>query len=111
MQTVNRHIYLASKQSCFNQYQVDPTCKLCSVAPDTRQHFVPECSVFKIERNIFKPRKANYTACSQTTEPLANYSGSHRTKLNYQKIGKKQMSQHYSNQEKENYQKITDQSV
>ena len=70
MQTVNRHIYLASKQSCFNQYQVEPTCNLCSAAPETRQHFVAECSVFEIERNIFKQRMANYTAsCIDQQDP------------------------------------------
>ena len=53
---------LQANRAVFNQYQVDPTCKLCSAAPETRQHFVAECSVFEIERNIFKQRMANYTA-------------------------------------------------
>ena len=35
-----------------------------SMAPETRQHFVAECSVFEIERNIFKQRMANYEGCS-----------------------------------------------
>ena len=49
---------------------MDPTRKLCSAAPETRQHFVAECSVFEIERNIFKQRMANYTApCIDQQDP------------------------------------------
>ena len=53
---------MQANRAVFNQYQVDPTCKLCSAVPETRQHFVAECLVFEIERNIFKQRMANYTA-------------------------------------------------
>ena len=61
---------LQANRAVFNQYQVDPTCKLCSVAPETRQHFVAECSVYDIERNIFKQRMANYTAlCIDQQDP------------------------------------------
>ena len=45
---------LQAIRAVFNQYQVDSTCKLHSVAPETRHHFVAECSVFEIERNIFR---------------------------------------------------------
>ena len=40
--------------AAFNQTQVNPTCKLCSTAPDTRQHFLSECSAFVIERQCKK---------------------------------------------------------
>ena len=33
---------LQGNRAAFNQYQVDPTCKLCSAAPETRQHFLAE---------------------------------------------------------------------
>ena len=49
---------------------MDPSCKLCSAAPETRQRFVAECSVFEIERYIFKQRMANYTAsCIDQQDP------------------------------------------
>ena len=54
MQDLNGHIYPARKRrAMFNQYAVDPTCELCLKAPETRQHFISECSVFKSERQEF----------------------------------------------------------
>ena len=29
---------------------MDPTCKLCTNAPETRQHFIAECTAFDSER-------------------------------------------------------------
>ena len=40
---------LQANRAAFNQYTVDPTCKLCSVAPATRQHFTGECVFFETE--------------------------------------------------------------
>ena len=49
---------------------MDPTCKLYSAVPETRQHFVAECSAYENERNIFKQRMANYTApCIDLQDP------------------------------------------
>ena len=49
---------------------MDLTFKLCSAAPETRQHCVAECSMYEIERNIFKLRMANYTAaCIDEQDP------------------------------------------
>ena len=36
--------------------------KLCSAAPETRQQFVAECSVYERERNVFKDRLYNNTS-------------------------------------------------
>ena len=44
---------LQGNRAAFNQYQVDPTCRLCSVSPETRQHFVSECSFLNPERSAF----------------------------------------------------------
>ena len=41
---------LQGNRAAFNQYTVDPTCKLCGEAPETRQHFISECSTFDSER-------------------------------------------------------------
>ena len=38
------NIHIAGK---FNQFVVDPTCKLCSALPETRQHFIAECVALK----------------------------------------------------------------
>ena len=47
---------LQANRAVFNQFQVDPTCKLCSAAPGTRQHYIAECSAFEIERDSFKQK-------------------------------------------------------
>ena len=51
---------LQANRAVFNQFQVDPICKLCSVAPGTCQHYIAECSIFEIERNSFKQKVCNY---------------------------------------------------
>lgn len=37
---------LQGNRAAFNQYTVDATCKLSLAAPETRQHFLVECSVY-----------------------------------------------------------------
>ena len=44
---------LQGNRAAFNQYQVDPTCRLCSLSPETRQHFVSECFFLSPERSAF----------------------------------------------------------
>ena len=39
---------LQGNRAAFNQHEVDPTCKLCSAAPETRQHFLTECTSFSL---------------------------------------------------------------
>ena len=34
---------IQSNRAVFNQFAVDPTCKLCDKSPETRQHFLAEC--------------------------------------------------------------------
>ena len=41
---------LQTNKVTFNQYSVNPTCKLCCRDPETRQHFVGECAFFEAER-------------------------------------------------------------
>ena len=50
---------LQGNRAVFNQYQVDPACKLCSAAPETRQHFLAECPVFESERDSFMQKMCN----------------------------------------------------
>ena len=50
---------LQGNRAVFNQCQVDPTCKLCSATPETRQHFLAECPVFETERDSFKQKMCN----------------------------------------------------
>ena len=37
----------------FNQFAVDPTCKLCEKSPETRQHFLAECQTLHRVRQSF----------------------------------------------------------
>ena len=44
---------LQGNRAAFNQYQVNPTCRLCSVAPENRQHFISECLFLNPERSDY----------------------------------------------------------
>ena len=44
---------LQSNRANFNQYKVSPTCQLCKVDPETREHFLVTCSTLQDSRNIF----------------------------------------------------------
>ena len=50
---------LQGNRAVFNQYQADPTCKLCSATPETCQHFIAECLVFETEWDSFKQKVCN----------------------------------------------------
>ena len=50
---------LQGNRAAFNQYTVDPTCKLCWEAPEIRQHFISECSTFDSERQDFVGKLQN----------------------------------------------------
>ena len=50
---------LQGNLAAFNQYTVDPTCKLCGEAPEARQHFISECSTFDSERKDFVGKLQN----------------------------------------------------
>ena len=61
---------LQADRAALNQYAVKTTCKLCQVAPETRQHFVGECAFFKDDRRIYIEKTFNdhnpFTSCPQT---------------------------------------------
>ena len=44
---------LQGNRAAFNQFVVDSTCKLYSSLPETRQHFLEECAVFKESRQEY----------------------------------------------------------
>ena len=37
---------LQANRAAFNQYSVNPTCKLCSKEPETREHFIAKCDSY-----------------------------------------------------------------
>ena len=39
--------------AAFNQFAVNPTCKLCSALPETHQHFIAECVALKKYRQDY----------------------------------------------------------
>ena len=45
--------------AAFNQCTIVPTCKLCLVAPETRQHFIAERPDFEAEREVFSKNLRN----------------------------------------------------
>lgn len=47
---------LQANRAAFNQHAVNPTCKLCSEGPETRQHFLTECSFLTAERQSYIQR-------------------------------------------------------
>lgn len=50
---------LQSNRAAFNQYTVDATCKLSLAAPETRQHFLVECSVYSAEWGKYTEKLRN----------------------------------------------------
>ena len=50
---------LQGNRAAFNQYTVDATCKLCLAAPETRQHFISECSAYTQEREVYVQKLRN----------------------------------------------------
>ena len=47
---------LQSNPAVFNQFAVDPTCKLCYKSPETRQDFLAECQTLQHVRQKFFTR-------------------------------------------------------
>ena len=47
---------LQSNRAVFNQFAVDPTCKLCDKGPEFRQHFLAECQTLQHVRQKFFTR-------------------------------------------------------
>ena len=50
---------LQGNRAAFNQYTVDATCKLCHTAPETRKHFLAECSAYTSERETYTEKLRN----------------------------------------------------
>ena len=50
---------LQGNRAAFNQYTVDSTCKLCSAASETRQHFIAECSAYEPDRGVYAEKLGN----------------------------------------------------
>ena len=44
---------LQANRAAFNQYTVNSTCKLCSVLPETRKHFIAECVFLEQDRKTY----------------------------------------------------------
>ena len=38
---------LQANRAAFNQYSVNPTCKLCSKEHETREHFIAKCAFYE----------------------------------------------------------------
>ena len=47
---------LQGNRVVFNQFQVNPTCRLCTADPETRQHFISECSFLNNERAAYSEK-------------------------------------------------------
>ena len=47
---------LQGNRAVFNQFQVNLTCRLCTVDPETRQHFISECSFLNNERATYSEK-------------------------------------------------------
>ena len=50
---------LQGNRATFNQYTVDDTCKLCLAEPETRKHFIAECSAYTPERKVYVEKLRN----------------------------------------------------
>ncbi|MCW4345831.1 MAG: reverse transcriptase family protein [Candidatus Thiodiazotropha endolucinida] len=50
---------LQANRSCFNQYAVDPTCKVCQAEPEDREHFIARCQPLEYVREPYRQRLKN----------------------------------------------------
>ncbi|MEW8545672.1 MAG: reverse transcriptase family protein [Candidatus Thiodiazotropha sp.] len=57
---------LQGNRAAFNQYTVDATCKLCLAAPETRLHFIANCSAYALEREVYVERLRNNPVLSDS---------------------------------------------
>lgn len=55
---------LQANRARFNQYNVDPTCLICSVEPEDRMHFLIRCPVFNEKRAVHLQRLRSALASS-----------------------------------------------
>ena len=50
---------LQSNRAVFNQFALDPTCKVYGTAPETRHHFLVECqSLQDVRQNVYMSSSA-----------------------------------------------------
>ena len=61
---------LQANRAAFNQYSVNPTCKLCSKEPETREHFIAKCDFYDCKRNIYK-KVVVYSWTTRSTDSTA----------------------------------------
>ena len=47
---------MQGNRAVFNQFQVNPTCRLCTADPETRQHFISECTFLNNERAAYSEK-------------------------------------------------------
>ena len=47
---------LQANRSCFNQYTVDPSCKLCLKEPEDREHFKAKCNSLECVRKPYRQK-------------------------------------------------------
>ena len=47
---------LQANRSCFNQYAVDPSCKLCQKEPEDREHFIARCDSLEHVRKPYRQK-------------------------------------------------------
>ena len=47
---------LQGNRAVVNQFQVNPTCRLCTADSETRQHFISECSFLNNERAAYSEK-------------------------------------------------------
>ena len=57
---LTRTYILQGNKAVFNQFQVNPTCRLCIADPETRQHFISECSFLNNDRAAYSEELLKY---------------------------------------------------
>ena len=50
---------LQANRSCFNQYAVDPMCKVCQKEPEDRVHFITRCGSLEHVRGPYRQKFVN----------------------------------------------------
>ncbi|XP_033731546.1 uncharacterized protein LOC117321188 [Pecten maximus] len=63
---------LKANRAAFNQYNVDPECRLCKTGAEDRQHFIAECKSLHSIRLRLHTRLSSIPAIRQYTELVSN---------------------------------------
>ena len=59
---------LQANRANFNEYTVNPTCKLCNVEPENREHFLARCTFLEYIRYHYRENLSDFISTTEKTK-------------------------------------------